>query len=402
MRLFHPVWCQNSAELKYVQFRGLDCPSQEAVSAWIRLRDSLRLGPMSTVQLEFLVLIFAGWVNRGQQDVIEYLQEENRVLREQLGGKRLLLTDRQRRRLAAKAKAVGRQGLLEISTLVTPDTLLRWYRRLIAKKYDGSKSRNVGRPKTSVEIEELILQMARQNRTWGYTRIRGALYNLGHEIGRNTIKRILLENGLDPAPLRGRTMSWESFLKAHWGAIAATDFFSVEVLTRVGLVRYFVLFVIDLKTRRIAIAGIVRQPDGEWMKQIARNLTDVDDGFLKKTRYLIHDRDPLFTEAFRELLKPSGVKTVKLPVRSPNLNAYAERFVRSIKSECLAKIVPLGERHLREAVKEYTEHYHRERNHQGLDNELIEKSVSRSSNDEVVDCRERLGGILNYYHRRAA
>jgi transposase InsO family protein len=280
--------------------------------------------------------------------------------------------------------------------------LLRWYRRLIAKKYDGSKSRNVGRPKTSVEIEELILQMARQNRTWGYTRIRGALYNLGHEIGRNTIKRILLENGLDPAPLRGRTMSWESFLKAHWGAIAATDFFSVEVLTRVGLVRYFVLFVIDLKTRRIAIAGIVRQPDGEWMKQIARNLTDVDDGFLKKTRYLIHDRDPLFTEAFRELLKPSGVKTVKLPVRSPNLNAYAERFVRSIKSECLAKIVPLGERHLREAVKEYTEHYHRERNHQGLDNELIEKSVSRSSNDEVVDCRERLGGILNYYHRRAA
>jgi len=172
---------------------------------------------MNTLQLEFLMMIFAGWVNRSQQDVIEYLQEENRVLREQLGGKRLLFTDRQRRRLAAKAKAIGRRGLFEISTLVTPDTVLRWYRRLIAQKYDGSKNRTVGRPKTAVEIKELILQMARQNRTWGYTRIRGERFNLGHEIGRSTIKRILLENGLDLAPARGRAMSWETFLKAHWG-----------------------------------------------------------------------------------------------------------------------------------------------------------------------------------------
>ncbi len=219
---------------------------------------------------------------------------------------------------------------------MTPDTLLRWYRRLIARKYDGSKARKAGRPKASAEIEQLILQMARGNPTWGYTRIRGALYNLGHEIGRNTIKRILLENGLDPAPLRGKTMSWETFLKAHWGAIAATDFFSVEVLTRFSLVRYFVLFVIDLQTRRIEIAGIIQQPDGEWMKQIARDLTDCDAGFLNGTRYLVHDRDPLFTEGFRKILKPSGVKTVKLPARSPNLNAYAERFVRSVKSDCWA------------------------------------------------------------------
>ncbi len=122
---------------------------------------------MNSPQLQFLILIFAGWVNRSQQDVIEYLQEENRVLREQLGGKRLLFTDLQRRRLAAKAKVIGRKGLFEISSLVTPDTLLRWYRRLIAKKYDGSENRTVGRPKTAIEIEELIVQMARQNRTWG-------------------------------------------------------------------------------------------------------------------------------------------------------------------------------------------------------------------------------------------
>lgn len=147
---------------------------------------------MNTLQLQFLMLLFAGWVNRSQQDVIEYLQEENRIFREQLAGRRLRFTDRQRRRLAAKAKPIGRKGLFEIGTLVTPDTLLRWYRRLIAKKYDGSKTRKPGRPKTAVEIEELILRMARDNPRWGYTRIRGALRNLGHEIGRNTIKRIPL------------------------------------------------------------------------------------------------------------------------------------------------------------------------------------------------------------------
>ena len=257
---------------------------------------------MNNLQLQFLMMIFAGWVNRSQQDVIEYLQAENRVLREQLGDGRLLFSDGQRRRLAARAKAIGRKGLFEISTLVTPDTLLRWYRRLIARKYDGSQTRRPGRPKTAADIEGLIIRMARDNPRWGYTRIRGALHNLGHEIGRNTVKRILLESGFDPARFRRRGMSWKTFLGAHWGAIVATDFFSVEALTPRGLVRYFVLFLIDLETRRVEIAGISRQPDGEWMKQIARNLTDAEEGFLKGTRYLIHDRDPLFTEAFRGVL----------------------------------------------------------------------------------------------------
>ena len=355
---------------------------------------------MNNLRLQFLMMIFAGWVNRNQQDVIAYLQAENRVLREQLGDGRLPFNDGQRRRLALRAKAIGRKGLFEIRTLVTPDTLLRWYRRLVARKYDGSKVRRAGRPRTAAEIEELILRMARDNPGWGYTRICGALRNVGHEIGRNTIKRILHENGIDPAPLR--KVPWKTFLKAHWGAIAATDFFSVEVLTRRGLVRYFVLFVIDLQTRRVEISGIAQQPDGEWMKQTARNLTDADDGFLHEARYLIHDRDPLFTEAFAELLGSSGVKTVKLPARSPDLNAYAERFVRSIKSECLAQIIPLGERHLRTAVKEYTQHYHVERNHQGLNNDLIEKQSDELQVRGAVESRERLGGVLKYYYRRAA
>jgi transposase InsO family protein len=166
-------------------------------------------------------------------------------------------------------------------------------------------------------------------------------------------------------------------------------------------VRYFVLFVIDLKTRRIEIAGIVTSPDGAWMRQIARNWTNSEDGFLLQCRYLIHDRDPLFTKAFREMLDCSGVCPVRLPSRSPNLNAYAERFVRSIKSECLAQIIPIGEAHLRRAVREYVGHYHAERNHQGIDNRLISSSADGSRSGGSIECRERLGGLLRYYHRAA-
>jgi transposase InsO family protein len=162
--------------------------------------------------------------------------------------------------------------------------------------------------------------------------------------------------------------------KSHWGAIAATDFFTVEVLTARGLLRYLVLFVIDLKTRTVEIAGIVRQPDGDWMKQIARNLTDAGEGFLRSARHLIHDCDSLFTKDFKGIMRAGGVETVKLPARSPNLNAYAERFVRSIKSECLSTIIPLGEQHLRVVVSEYAARYHLERNHQGLGNRLSNRS----------------------------
>ena len=180
------------------------------------------------------------------------------------------------------------------------------------------------------------------------------------------------------------------------------DFFTVEVLTGGGLIRYFVLFVIDLKTRRVEIAGIYHQPHNEWMKQVARNLTDVVDGFLRDARYLIHDRDPLFSESFQATIDAVGVKTVKLPAKSPNLNAYAERFVRSIKYECLNKLILLGENHLRTVVRAYVAHYHLERNHQGLDNELIVPLRGRFRTEGGIHCRERLGGTLRYYYREAA
>ncbi len=360
---------------------------------------------MDPTPLRFLLLLFAGWVNREQQSVIEYLLEERRTLLEHAGGaSKLRFTDKQRRRLAAKAKSVPRKLLERLGTLVTRDTLQRWYKRLIADKYDGSKRRGPGRPKTTPDIETLVVTMARGNDGWGYTRIVGALKYLGHVICRNTVKRILKDHGIEPAPHRG--MSWKTFVKAHWGAIAACEFFTVEVLKWTGLVRQHVFFVIDLASRRVHIAGICHEPGGRWMEQAARNLTDTFDGFLKDARYLIHDRDPLVTEAFRKTLAAGpngGVKTVRLPARSPNLNAFAERFVLSVKSECLDNMIPLGERHLRTAVREFAAHYHLERPHQGLGNVLIDKrsDVANDTDGDVV-CRERLGGLLKFYARRAA
>jgi putative transposase len=190
------------------------------------------------------------------------LQEEVRVLQEQLG-KRPRLTDDQRRRLAVKGKSVGRKGLLQFASIVTPDTLLAWHRRLIAKKYDGTKNRGAGRPPTSGDLKELILKMAREHRSWGYTRIQGALANARHEVGRGTIAKILREAGIDPAPGRRKRMTWKEFLRTHWNVIAATDFFTAEVWTPAGLVRYHVLIVIRSATREVRIAGIVPEPDGQ-------------------------------------------------------------------------------------------------------------------------------------------
>jgi hypothetical protein len=349
-----------------------------------------------------MAVALAGWMNRQQQEVIEYLREEVRVLRELQGKRRLRFTDDQRRRLARKAKRIGFGRLKEVVGLVTPQTLLAWHRKLIAKKYDSSgKRRKAGRPPTKGELCDLVTRMAEENRGWGYTRIRGAMANLGHEIGRGTIAEILKQAGLEPGPERERMGTWAEFLRTHWDVLGATDFFTVELWKWGGLVRYHVLFVIRLSSRTVHIAGIVPEPDGRWMKQVGRNLTDCLDGFLCECRYLIHDRSTLFTKEFLSILEGAGVKSVRLPARSPNLNACAERFVRSIKSECLDRMILIGEGSLRRAVGQFCEHYHRERNHQGLENRIIEREFGPAGEGEV-NCRERLGGLLRYYHRDAA
>jgi hypothetical protein len=277
---------------------------------------------------QILVAAFAGWINRHQDAVIEYLREENRVLKQQLGRRRLRLTDAQRRRLAIRGKAIGRRALAEVASLVTPDTVRRWHRQLIAKKWPH-KRRSVGRRRIMQVIAELTIRMARENPRWGYTRIQGALQNVGHRVGRTTIANILQDNGIDPAPERGKRTPWSQFLF---------------------------------------------------------------DGFLAEKKLLILDRDSKFSSAFRDLLDNSGVEVVP----------HAERFVRSIKDECLSRMIFFGERSLRKATREYAAHYHGERNHQGIDNRLIEPDDCPRSTISVIECVQRLGGMLRFYHRAAA
>jgi len=266
---------------------------------------------------QLLFLILAGWVNRQQQQVIDYLRTENQVLKEKLGKRRILLFDDQRRRLAVKAKVLGRKLLAEVGTLVTPDTLLRWHRLLVARKWDYSQRRQhkPGRPQLAQEIQDLVVRLARENPSWGYDRIQGAMANLGHDLSDTSV---------------------------------------------------------------------------------------ADDGFLQGKQYLLMDRDSKYSLAFRTLLQEAGVEPVLLPARSPNLNAHLERFHRSLKAECIECLILFGEQSLRQAISASGEHYHRERNHQGLENKLIDPDEMVGHINGEVQCRPRLGGLLNYYYRSAA
>ena len=347
-------------------------------------------------------MIAAGWVHRHQLIVIEFLQAEYRLLKDRLRGQRIRFTDAERALLARKAKAMGRRALLELDTIVSPDTLLRWHRRLVAQKWNFAERRGVGRPGIMRQISELIVRMAQENRGWGYTRIQGALANLDHKVGCGTIANVLKCNGIEPASERSRRTPWSTFLKAHWKVLCASDFLTVEVWTGRGLVTHYLLFVISLRDRLVEIAGITTRPAESWMLQMARNLTDSECGALRGKKYLIIDRDTKYTEQFRRMIRDEGTKVIRLPPRSPNLNAYAERFVRSIKDECLDRMIFVGQASLRRAVAEYVSHYHRERNHQGLDNRLLHAPALVPVDIGTISCHARLGGTLNFYYRKAA
>ena len=238
---------------------------------------------------------------------------------------------------------------MQIATIVTADTLLRWHRQLIAQKWTYS-ARRPGRPNVLPEIRRLVLRMATENPGRGYTRLQGALKNLGHRVARSTVATILKQHGVPPSP--ERPTSWETFLRAHWGALVAADFFTTEVWTVRGLVTYYTLFVIELESRRFRIIGSTPHPDDAFMRQIVRELTNASDGVLSDRRFLICDRDRKWSAGTRSLLEASGVRVIQTPFRAPNCNAYAEWLVRSIKEECLDRLIPWGERHLRRALAE--------------------------------------------------
>ena len=285
-----------------------------------------------------LLAYITGMVNQRLLLQCEYLSAENRILRSQLPV-RLRLSDEQRATLAEIGKRLGRKYLAEIACVAKPATILAWYRRLIAQKFDGSKQRSYpGRPRISSEIEALIVRMAGENSGWGYDRIAGALTNLGHQISAQTVGNVLKRHGIAPAPKRSQTTTWKEFIATHMAVLAGADFFTVEVLTWRGLATYYVLFFLHLDSRRVTLGGITRHPTEAWMTQIARNAVEETSGRLRACRYLLHDRDSKFCTSFKDVLRSEGVNCLALPPHSPNLNAFAERWVRSVKEECLSKL----------------------------------------------------------------
>src|SRR5580698_4574308 len=314
-----------------------------------------------------LLAYVTGLVNQKLLLQNEYLTAENRILRAHLPA-RVRLSDPERSTLAEIGKRLGRTALQQVACVAKPDTILAWYRRLIAHKFDGSKRRAApGRPPIAPQVEALIVRFARENSGWGYDRIVGALANLGHPVSDQTIGNILRRHGVGPAPKRSQITTWKDFLAAHMNVLVGCDFFMVEVLTWRGLVTYYVLFFLHLESRRVSVAGITRHPDQEWMEQIARSATQETWGYLEGCLYVLHDRDTKFCPSFRSVLVAGGVKTMALPARSPNLNAFAERWVRSAKEECLSKLILFGEGPLSRTLAEFSAHYHGERNHQGKD-----------------------------------
>jgi putative transposase len=262
--------------------------------------------------------------------------------------------------------------------------------------YRASRGRPPG---LQAHLPALVIRIATENPTWGYTRIQGALKNVGHRVGRSTVARILHAHGIPPGGQR--PTSWRTFVQAHWPALVAADFFTTEVWTVRGLVTYYTAFVLELHSRRVEMIGSTPYPDEAFNLQCLRQLIGETHGLLREGCILICDRDPKWSSGVEQLLQTAGVRVVRTPPRAPNCNAYAERFVRSVKEECLNRVVPLGERHLRRTLHEFATHYHRERNHQGLANELIEPPAAQGRTGSVRR-RQRVGGILSYYYRSAA
>src|SRR5262249_23968743 len=292
----------------------------------------------------------------------------------------------------------------EVATIVNPGTILAWQRNLVAQKFDGSHQRKApGRPTIEPELEALVVRIAQENRSWGYDRIVGALANLGYTLSDQTVGNILKRHGILPAPERKKTTTWKEFIRTHMDVLVATDFFTAEVWTLGGLVTYYVLFFLHLGSRQVSVAGVTPHPNEAWMMQMARNVTMEEWGVLPPGEDLNHDRDTELCAAFQQIIDDAGVEREVLPPRSPNLNAYAERWVRSVKEECLSRMILFGEASLRHTLQEYVAHYHHERNHQGKGNVLLcPTSRTHERHTGPIHCRERLGGPLKYYAREAA
>jgi putative transposase len=348
----------------------------------------------------FLLLLRATGSELAQ--MVEFLKAENRILRDKLPA-RITVTPQERSLLVKLGAALG-NAIKDLLTIVSPRTFLRWLQEDRPKGKEKKPRRPPGRPKTEQQIADLIIRLADEN-GWGYTRILGELKKLGiRTVARSTVVNILKANGLDPGPKRGPG-TWLEFLKRHAATLWASDFFSVKTWTLAGVVEIYVLFFIHFGSRRVYIPGMTVSPNGAWVAQQARNFTmHLDEQGLGITHLLI-DHDTKYDPQFDAVLKSEGAEVKRVGPRNPNMNAVAERFVQTVKQECLDHFVVFGEKHLRHILLSFLEHYHEERPHQSLGNRpLAQQGEPEPVNlpfPTEIECRSRLGGLLKHYRRAA-
>lgn len=332
---------------------------------------------------------------------VQYLKTENELLRSKLP-KRITVTPKERRKLVRAGKKLG-TAIKELITIVSPRTFARW----VTGEEDPKKkpAKKAGRPRTPEEIRELVVKIATET-GWGYTRILGELRKLGiRKISRQTVVNILKEHGLDPGPKRGKG-TWDEFLKIHAKTLWACDFLSKKTWTLGGLVDMYLLVFIHIGSRRVWISAATAHPDSAWVAQQARNVCMEFAEEEHNPTWLMHDADTKFTKQFNGIFKSEGIKVKRHTPASPNLNAYVERFIQTIQQECLDHFVVIGQQHLNHIVSGYLAHYHAERPRQGLGNVPVTVASKQADNEEAVIGevirRDRLGGLLKHYERRAA
>lgn len=350
----------------------------------------------------FVLWCLAGWSSEQNRQAIDYLVTENSILREKLSGGRILLNDNQRIRLAVKGKILGRKRLSEMRTLFTPDTILRWHRKLVAAKHTHAR-KSPGRPRLDSRIETLIVRLATENPLWGCDRIQGELRKLGVVVSDTTVENVLKNNGIEPQPKRKEGISWSEFLAAHLDCLGAIDFTTVDVWTPKGLRTIYLLFAMQIATRKVQCLGSTAHPDEAWMLEAVDRATASDGIFADQDHPIIvlMDRDSKFTKAFQAKLKTKGVKPHVLPPRSPNLNAHMERFMGTYKRELARRMIFFGKSMLDRATVIFLEHYHEERPHQGMGNERLIKFERPPPAEGEVVINKRLGGLLKSYRRAA-